>query len=468
MIKRILSILFFLLNLSAGAQNWAPVSGDPFHFQLERVLYDSVHNELLVSSKFMKDVGTFPARGIVSWDGTSWDSLSSGINTHDTLNVYPGGMALCCIPYGSKLLVGGMFGSVGGINATSLALWDGISWDSLPVRAFKFSETPPQVAGFYQYGSLLYIYGTFDSIAGQPASGLATWDGTNFQGITIPEISNIGIKGVIEYKNELYVGGQFYSVGSTDTVSHIIKFNGSNWVSVGSGLLGWNAGISSMLIYQNELYVAGHFLIADGNVGENIMKWDGTQWYDVGFGGEAIGLVWQMMVFNDKIWAVGNFLTAAYMPATSIACYDGERWCIPKDSLNNGIISIAAYNDTLYIAGGFNYVYGDSALSYCAKIEDTDLYRECNPAIPINTNSTTISLYPNPFTSQITLSSDIVYQGVRVTICNSLGQNVYSTLVDLGSSTTIFPGNLAKGFYYLKIQDNKQTIFSQKLIKAID
>ena len=136
MIKRLAFILLLLTQHLAESQNWGSVKGvlktDFDLGNVEFVLTDSVHDELIVSSKFFKYVNGKYVRGICRWNGVRWDSLAGGINTHDVINVNPGGMAMSCIPYQGKLLVGGMFQSVGGVNATSLALWDGTKWDSLP------------------------------------------------------------------------------------------------------------------------------------------------------------------------------------------------------------------------------------------------------------------------------------------------------------------------------------------------
>ncbi len=97
------------------SQNWDSIKGGIFAKQIERVLFDSVHNKLIVSSKFVNHVGNLSVRGICSWDGAKWDSLAGGINTHDKfLNPNsPTGMALACVPLNGKLLVGGMFLSIG-------------------------------------------------------------------------------------------------------------------------------------------------------------------------------------------------------------------------------------------------------------------------------------------------------------------------------------------------------------------
>lgn len=318
-------IVFCLCSAWTKAQNWDSIKGGAFRNQLERVLYDEVHDELLVSSKFIKDVGNKYIRGICRWNGLRWDSLSSGINTHDQLNPYPNGMALASIEYQGKLLVGGMFQSVGGIHATSLALWDGTRWDSLPKRAFRFNDSPVQVSGFIKKGSLLYIAGNFDTIAGQPAKGLATWDGMNFNTVSIP--STLGPQGVWAltlFQNDLYVTGGLFDLGG-HYARDVIKISGSSWVSTtNGGLNGSFSTIYDLTVYNNELYASGHFTKADGNLGNHIMKWDGNQWKDVGFGDQQTFVsINKMIVYKNKLWVFGGFDEAAGGFASNAAVYDG-------------------------------------------------------------------------------------------------------------------------------------------------
>ncbi len=470
MIKRIAFILLLLSQHLAESQNWGSVNGvlkkDFDLGNVEFVLTDSVHNELIVSSKFFKSVNGKYVRGICRWNGTRWDSLAGGINTHDVININPGGMAMSSISYQGKLLVGGMFQSVGGVNATSLALWDGTKWDSLPKRAFRFTDEPVQVAGFYKHNNLLYIYGTFDTIAGQPCSGIATWDGNNFNPIVLPVSYVGGIKNVVYYKNQLYVAGGFYDPGIFyNHKRHILRYNGTKWDSVGVGILGsFNTGLGSMLIYKNELYVGGHFLKADGNVGENVMKWDGNQWHDVGFEGEYIGGVRQLIIKDEKLYAVGAFNIAANHLANHFAIYDGERWCTTKDTLDAPILSTAIYKDTLYIAGGFWSVSGDSTIHGIAKLLNDAPYRWCNPPLP-TTPVTPLSVYPVPFNNYLTIDIPNNYSSntTSIQITNSLGQVVTSQIA-LSYNVTINTSNLSSGMYYLTLQDgsHKKTV---KIIK---
>ncbi len=50
------------------AQNWDSIKGGIFYKAIETVLYDEAHDELLVSSKFIKDVGNTYIRGICRYN----------------------------------------------------------------------------------------------------------------------------------------------------------------------------------------------------------------------------------------------------------------------------------------------------------------------------------------------------------------------------------------------------------------
>ena len=46
----------------------------------------------------------------------------------------------------------------------------------------------------------------------------------------------------------------------------------------------WKCFTLTMVVYQNELYIGGGFQKSDGFTGNNIMKWDGHNFYEVGGG----------------------------------------------------------------------------------------------------------------------------------------------------------------------------------------
>lgn len=466
MIRRICCILFLFFSFIIESQNWDSITGGIFKKQIERVLFDSVHNKLLISSKFINNVGRVTVRGICSWDGNKWDSLGGGINTNDKwLNpLNPHGTVVTCIPFHGKLLVGGFFSSIGYVNTTGLALWDGVNWDSLPKRAFRYGKSVV-ISDFLLKNGLLYITGNFDTIAGQPCKGLATWDGTNFNAVTLPIGSGFNnISSIIEYQNEIYIAGDGFLIGSNNNSRDVFKYNGTTWLSTtGNGILGAFSGIADLEIYNNELYASGHFTKLDGNAGDNIMKWNGFQWQDIGFSDDPTSFVSirKMLVHHNKLWCFGAFYNAANAFASMCASYDGVKWCGLKDTLDNTISSAVVYKDTIYIGGGFWRANSDS-LHFIAKLKNTNLNNQCVNILGVNEFSDIqISIHPNPTNSIINiLNEQSQFQNAIIAVQNYLGQTLYS----LPFSNQIDLSNLASGMYFLTVKDkNNRSTF--KIIK---
>ena len=462
MIKRLALIFILIYSYQAESQNWGSVSGN-FSAEVEALMYDSVHDELIASGKFIQFVDGKYVRGCARWNGSRWDSLASGINTDDTINSVPFGTISACIPYQSQLLVGGNFHSIGGLKTNGLALWDGTKWDTLPKQAFSPNSTS-LINGLFKYNNLIYIRGRFDSIAGQKCSGMATWDGINFNPIILPVSYIGGIPEMLLYKNELYIVGAIYSPNDfTSGLYHILRYNGITWYDVGGGIKGGGfTGAGTFAIYNNELYVGGHFSKSDGNAGDNIMKWDGTQWYDVGFGDTPAWMaVRKLLVHHNKLWAFGPFEEAAGSFASRAAVFDGTTWCGLKDTLTNNMSSALVYKDTIYIGGGYWNV-NSTPLTYVAKLKDENSFNQC---VYVSTNELSnknqIAVYPNPTNSIINIVDEFnQFQNATIQIKNYLGQVVYTN----SFTNQIDLSNFSSGMYFLTIHD-KNNIKTVKITK---
>lgn len=458
---RLLIFIILFSYLRTGAQSLAPVSLDKFS-DATLLFTDTVHSKLIVSSKGTSTVGNLYIRGIASWNGVKWDSLTGGINTHNKVIMpnNPAGIAGVGIEYNGKYLVGGFFSSMGYINSTGLSLWDGTKWDSLPKRAFRFDQ-PVTVNAFLKKGGLLYIAGQFDTIAGQPANGLATWDGVNFNPIPLPidvaTASDFFISSIVEYQNEIYVCGGLFNIGTNGSARDIYKFNGSTWVSTtGTGFYGSFDGIGRLIVYNNELYGCGHLTAANGNAGNNIIKWNGTNWTDVGFGNTPSFInIQQMLVYHNQLWVFGVFDKVANSNASNIAMYDGTNWCVLPDTFDNQVNSATIYNDTIYVGGGFTKVNSDTNMAYVAKIKYPALFSQCvNVGVDELENSQTIQISPNPVTSVISIKiDDESKQDFVVEIKNTLGQSVKTTNL----LNQIDLSDLSNGMYFLVIKNGLYT-----------
>jgi hypothetical protein len=450
------------------SQNWDSIRGGLPNNFLQTVVYDSVHNELLVSGPNMYKIGSLPARGIARWNGVRWDSLAGGLNTHDKLinpNL-PSAYISSCVPYNGKLLVAGTFISIGGIPATGLALWDGVKWDSLPKRAFRYNIFGGTVCYVKKINGKIYIHGQFDTIAGQKASGLALWDGVNFTPIQVPlyEPDDIVI-GVEEFQGDLYIAGGYFTIAGTYTSqADVLKYDGTTWTSTtGTGFLAPFSGPRPLKVYNNELYTAGHFLMSYGDKGNNIMKFNGSQWQDLGFGPSQDN-IYDIIFHNNRLWAIGVYWETAYMPCFAISVYDGTKWCALQDTLNGLLTSGTIYNDTIYVGGGFTNAGGDPHIARLAKIRDENLYRNCNGVgIEELEISKAFTIYPNPVSNILHIESEQYFEaGTEIEITNTLGQ----TVLKRGFNKEVDLTTLPSGYYTLKVVNPNNPSIISKFVKT--
>ncbi len=199
------------------------------------------------------------------------------------------------------------------------------------------------------FNNQLIVGGVFDNAGGVPTSNIASWDGSNWAALqnglsgqlgTYPSIDCYplaGINGCINslaiYNNELYAGGKF-SNASGITVNNIAKWNGSSWSDVGGGIRfnnssgGAGSYISSMAVYNNALHVVGLFDTAGVTVVRNLAKWDGVSWSDVGggIGGSSVLKTGTLLVHSNSLVVGGSLDTVGNVAANNIANWNGSAW----------------------------------------------------------------------------------------------------------------------------------------------
>lgn len=163
-------------------------------------------------------------------------------------------------------------------------------------------------------------------VAGNPAKGIATWDGSR---LSVPPGGldySLGIREIFDfevYQGQLYAAGQFdTSIGGMGTVNGVARWNGTYWEPLGSGLQRSDgySGIGFMLeVFEGELFAAGDFDFAGGQPASNIARWNGTQWRAVDVGVSAT--VATIKAFNDGTSTVlavgGGFVRAGTASATT-------------------------------------------------------------------------------------------------------------------------------------------------------
>jgi hypothetical protein len=149
-------------------------------------------------------------------------------------------------------------------------------------------------------------------------------------------------------------------MGSARSMFRLVS---DQWMPLCQGLPGGWAG--SLAVYNGDLYLSGQCTPAQGNVGKDIMRWDGTGYHALGSGIQySLGNNYTfctpvLTVHAGLLWVHSGCYYAGGVPAAGMATWDGTQWCgVPGDltSHGGGAVRVAFYQDTLFAT-----LYGDSA-----------------------------------------------------------------------------------------------------------
>jgi hypothetical protein len=307
--------------------------------------------------------GGVSAFGIAKWSGGSWSPLGAGCR---------GGVS-CIGILGSDIYVGGGFTNVGGVNAREFAKWDGFGWTTWPtldgVFVYPLNDAPNKMV--VKDGSL-YIGGIFNQAGDVIANHVARYDGANFyalgakpaNGFATPPIT---VSCIGQADDGIYVGGLITAAGKT-LASRIARWDGTNWNTVGGGTMGGASSANRVLAIAgrgSEVFVGGTFTNVGGINVSNIARWDGQNWWEMGFGFDSS--VGALAVSQNAVYAGGGFTNVIDPPFTfpvnHIAMWDGFNWYSLGSGVNvNGTVNaIAVSGPNVYVGGTFTNASGVTA-----------------------------------------------------------------------------------------------------------
>jgi hypothetical protein len=441
----------------AASQNWQGIGN--FDGSVS-ILYSDTIDNILYSIGGFDSVDGKDVNRIARWNNNTWDSLRSG-NTSGN-NIY------AIERYNNDIYVGGGFNQMGNIPCTQIARWNGNAWDTLQVQ--PFNNIPFGSASIYSlmtYNNELYVGGAFTEVAGIPVNSLAKWNGSTWSNVySCPNFGNPNyIFSMSVFNGELYIGGNFQG---SNGMQDIARWDGMQWRDVGGGLKGGFADVRKMVVYNGSLYVGGSILMSDGNAGNSIMKWDGSNWSDVGGGIGGLSFSWvdDMVVFNNYLYVTGVFSDAGGVYADRIARWDGTNWCSLGASFNQNILTITVHNDTLLIGGAFSSI-SSTATSHIGQWVGGNYVDNCGNTTTVNekTNSDSkVKLYPNPFTSSTTFEiTDHNILPYALSLYDNLGREVRKISQITTPQYRLNREDLSPGMYFYRVQSHN-AVLSGKLV----
>lgn len=332
--------------------------------------------DVYVGGRF-NSAGGVPVSGIAMWDGKTWSNVGGGIDYCRGIFCFPTAYSLEV--KGSELIVGGNFGSIGGVLANKVAMWDGSKWSAMG-DGVNLCDGPDCVtvqsialAGddVYAVGNVLTDVKEIGGTLRVP--GFARWDGANWSpvgGGVIGDSLTASINTIAVSGSDAYIGGNFFAAGAT-CANNIARWNGGEWAALGSGVDGClnpnpnfpcSPYVATIAAKGKDLYAGGRFTVAGGVSANNIARWDGERWHPLGSG--ANGLVMKLAVHGDWVYAGGTFTEIDGVKANGLARFDGEKWS-PVGAGVDGFVDVIAFSDEyLYVAGGFNIAGGKQAFNF--------------------------------------------------------------------------------------------------------
>lgn len=199
----------------------------------------------------------FSTNNIVSWDGTTLDSLGSGLNSRLTdLELYQG-----------DLYASGYFTTAGGQPANRIAKWNGSSWSALGTGLDGWA------IAMAVYNNELYVCGDFNNAGGSPARNVARWNGASWSPAGAG-VADIAWK-MVTCGSELYVGGTFTEAGGAGA-NYLAAWDGASWNNAGGGV---DSSVNQLSCFQGDLVVSA-LRPTDGGFSseEYIEVWNGLSW----------------------------------------------------------------------------------------------------------------------------------------------------------------------------------------------
>jgi hypothetical protein len=396
--KLIMGVSFMLIPIFTWSQNWQALGVGAPHTVIS-FKADTINNKLFVG----EDIWGVSRNCLHVWDGLNWNNFDSIVGSIFSIEIFQGDLVLT--------------------NGDVLK-WNGSGWLSIGQEA--------AAVGLYNYKDQnLYAAGWFDTIGGISASKIAKWDGVSWSAIDTTKWLGGSINCAIVFQDKLYIGGNFWDAAGT--ISRLARWDTTHWQSLDAGIQG-SSYVQCFAEYENELYIGGMFKTSSGNPGTAIVKWDGVHLSEVGGGMSGINpRVTDMIVYNGYLYVAGGFTGTGGLPISDIARWDGINWCgLGYNGAGIGgsgaLFGLEVLNNELYVAGSFIAINGDT-MNYVSKWIGGSYVDTCGTLSNIDEQreNLELSIYPNPATNQITIEFDLVdVKNAVIEIKNVLGQTLRS------------------------------------------
>jgi trimeric autotransporter adhesin len=427
---------------------WAPLGAGSGYGVSGDVKAVAVDNGNLYVGGFFWDVGGQQANSIARWDGTQWHALGSGDFNGVTGTTFRWYGSVESIAIGDDgVYVGGNFEFAGDEVASHVARWDGANWHALEEDGQN--GTNLQINALLIKGGDLFVGGYFTSAAGTTANRIARWDGISWHSLGEGTANGLGstVSALTEFNDDLIVGGSFLEAGGA-VANRIARWDGTSWHPLGQGTQnGLSGPVDALVSGGDNLYVGGRFAQAGEQLSRLIARWDGSGWHALGGGitppSPFPGSVDALMFFNGSLYVAGFFTEVEGQIVNNVARWDGVAWHSLGDGMASGVDSqtraLATDGADIIVGGGFGLAGGNVSVGI-ARFNPPP-----PPAVGLSVNQADLGTFPvgessDPLVLTIENSGEGVLALGSISIEATMGANSVITMIG-GSDFNILADN---------------------------
>ena len=182
----------------------------------------------------------------MAWDGLSWAAFHGWVVEGSVTALHAGAASGLLYAAGSFSRLADM-SDVRGVLA-----YNGTGWALL-----GGGTTDGRVYALHEAAGSVYVGGAFGTVGGVAAGALAVWDGRAWRGLG--PVHGV-VHSVAMLYNQLFVGGFFSSV-SAAAAPNLARLSAGVWLPVADGAL--NGGVGALVSTRGCLVAAGAFTALD-------------------------------------------------------------------------------------------------------------------------------------------------------------------------------------------------------------
>lgn len=290
---------------------------------------------------------------VARWDGQRWRGLGAGLALGSGWGPFATATVRAMCEFQGDLVVAGTFDTAGGAPANHIARWNGSSWAPLGQGLLEIGWDA-EVRALAVFQNELYATGTFGQAGGQPAAGIARWNGTSWTpcGAGLQHVAGSAGSGhcLLVRGTELLVGGDFTGAGGI-AAACVARWNGSTWAPLGAG---FDGTVRALADWQGQIVAAGSFGASGSTMLSGPAVWTGTAWQSLGSGGP--GQVTSLHPFAGHLYAGGAFPA----PGPCLARWDGTAWSgiggvagVFSGSIATIVLALGSDGSRLLVGGEF-------------------------------------------------------------------------------------------------------------------